>query len=49
MNYFIYKIKNFIFTWQVTANVWHNCVLPVLNSPKISVIEPVSKPPNKNI
>jgi len=32
-------------TWQVTAKVWHNWVLPVLNSPKISVIDPVSKPP----
>ena len=36
-------------TWQVTANVWHICVFPVLNSPNISVIEPVSIPPMKEI
>lgn len=38
-------IKLIIFTWQVTAKVWQICVLPVLNSPNISVIEPVSIPP----
>lgn len=35
--------------WHVTANVWHNCVLPVRNSPNISVIEPVSMPPPSNL
>lgn len=35
--------------WHVTANVWHNCVLPVRNSPNISVIEPVSRPPPSNL
>lgn len=34
--------------WQVTANVWHNCVFPVQNSPNTSVIEPVSMPPPSN-
>lgn len=32
-------------TWHVTHNVWHSWVLPLLNSPYISVIEPVSIPP----
>lgn len=31
--------------WHVTASVWHNCDFPVLNSPKSSVIAPVSIPP----
>lgn len=35
--------------WHVTANVWHNCVLPVRNSPKTSVIDPVSMPPPSNL
>ena len=32
-------------TWQVTASVWQIWVFPVLNSPNISVIDPVSIPP----
>lgn len=35
--------------WHVTAIVWHNCVLPVRNSPNTSVIEPVSMPPPSNL
>lgn len=33
-------------TWQVTASVWQSWVFPVRNSPKISVMDPVSIPPN---
>lgn len=29
----------------MTQSVWQSCVLPVRNSPKISVSEPVSTPP----
>jgi hypothetical protein len=32
-------------TWHVTHSVWHSCVLPLLNSPYSSVMEPVSMPP----
>ncbi len=32
-------------SWHVTASVWQSCVLPVLNSPNISVMDPVSMPP----
>ena len=39
------RFTKLIFTWHVTARVWHSCVLPVLNSPNISVMEPVSIPP----
>ncbi|KAE9533850.1 hypothetical protein AGLY_008929, partial [Aphis glycines] len=39
--YVLSKFKNN----KVTAKVWQICVLPVLNSPNISVIEPVSIPP----
>ena len=35
-------------TWHATARVWHNWVFPVLNSPYISVSEPVSIPPANN-
>ena len=34
-------------TWQVTAKVWQSCVFPVRNSPKISVMDPVSIPPSQ--
>lgn len=34
-------------TWHVTHSVWHSCVLPLLNSPYSSVMEPVSMPPGK--
>lgn len=33
----------------MTASVWHICVFPVLNSPKISVIDPVSRPPPRSL
>ena len=32
-------------TWHVTHSVWHSCVFPHLNSPYISVMDPVSSPP----
>lgn len=32
-------------TWQVTQSVWHSWVFPERNSPYISVIDPVSMPP----
>ena len=32
-------------SWHVTQSVWHNCVFPVRNSPKTSVMEHVSTPP----
>ena len=38
-----------ILTWHVTASVWHIWVFPVRNSPKISVIEPVSIPPPRSL
>mmetsp|Transcript_119745 Transcript_119745/g.344091 ORF Transcript_119745/g.344091 Transcript_119745/m.344091 type:complete len:237 (-) Transcript_119745:16-726(-) len=31
--------------WQATQSVWQSCVFPQRNSPKISVICPVSMPP----
>ena len=31
--------------WHVTASMWQICVLPVRNSPYISVMEPDSTPP----
>lgn len=31
--------------WHVTHSVWQSCVFPVRNSPKSSVMEPVSMPP----
>jgi hypothetical protein len=36
-----------IVIWQVTHSVWQICVLPVRNSPNISVILPVSIPPGR--
>ena len=35
--------------WQVTARVWQIWLFPVLNSPKISVIDPVSIPPARSV
>ena len=34
-------------TWHVTHSVWQSCVLPLLNSPYISVMDPVSMPPTQ--
>ena len=34
--------------WHVTHKVWQIYVFPVLNSPNISVIDPVSMPPPNN-
>lgn len=31
--------------WHETARWWQSCVFPVRNSPYISVMEPVSRPP----
>ena len=36
-------------SWQVTARVWQICDFPVRNSPKISVMEPVSMPPARRV
>jgi hypothetical protein len=36
-------------SWHVTASVWQIWLFPVLNSPKISVIEPVSIPPASRV
>ena len=36
-------------SWQVTARVWQIWLLPVRNSPKISVTEPVSMPPARRV
>ena len=36
-------------SWHVTARVWHIWLLPVLNSPNISVMEPVSTPPARSV